>query len=97
MMSIFDIFRKRKTIPAPWKKYYTDDEINITIPNISLYEQVLRSKNKYPNYIAYKYLGKIVTYRKFIKQIDEPARSFKKLNLKKGDVVQSVCLIYQKL
>ena len=91
MMSIFDIFRKRKTIPAPWKKYYTDDEINITIPNISLYEQVLRSKNKYPNYIAYKYLGKKVTYKKFIKQIDKAAISFKKLNLKKGDVV-TICL-----
>lgn len=91
MMSIFDIFRKRKTIPAPWKKYYTDDEINITIPNISLYEQVLRSKNKYPNYIAYKYLGKKVKYKKFIKQIDKAAISFKKLNLKKGDVV-TICL-----
>ena len=33
-MSIFDIFRKRKTIPAPWSKYYTDDELNISIPNI---------------------------------------------------------------
>ena len=25
-MSIFDIFRKRKEIPAPWAKYYTDEE-----------------------------------------------------------------------
>ena len=40
-MSIFDIFRKRKTIPAPWSKYYTDDELNITIPNISVYKQLL--------------------------------------------------------
>ena len=24
---IFDIFRKRKPIPAPWSKYYTDDEL----------------------------------------------------------------------
>ena len=90
-MNIFDIFRKRKPIAAPWKKYYTDDELNITIPNISLYEQVLRSKNKYPNYIAYKYLGKKVSYKKFIKQIDRAAISFKKLNLKKGDVV-TICL-----
>ena len=39
-MSIFDIFRKRKPIPAPWSKYYTEDELDIKIPNISLYRQV---------------------------------------------------------
>ena len=38
-MSIFDIFRKRKPIPTPWSKYYTDDELDIKIPNISLYKQ----------------------------------------------------------
>ena len=42
---------------------------------------------KYPNNIAYRYLGKNVTYEKFIKQIDKAAISFKNLNIKKGDVV----------
>jgi len=59
-MSIFDIFRRRKKIPAPWSKYYTDEELNITIPNISLYKQILNTKNKYPDNTAYKYLGKKV-------------------------------------
>lgn len=90
-MSIFDIFRKRKEIPAPWSKYYTDDEINIKIPNISLYKQILQTASKYPNNIAYRYLGKNVSYKKFIKQIDKAAISFKKLNIKKGDVV-TFCL-----
>ena len=90
-MSIFDIFRKRKEIPAPWSKYYTDDELNITIPNISLYKQLLNTANKYPEYYAYKYLGKKVTYKKFIKQIDKAAISFKKMDVKKGDVV-TICM-----
>jgi hypothetical protein len=42
-MNIFDIFRKRKEIPAPWSKYYTDDEIEINIPNISVYKQLLNT------------------------------------------------------
>lgn len=88
---IFDIFRKRKEIPAPWKKYYTDEEFNIKIPNISLYKQVLNSSIKYQNNIAYKYLGKKVLYKKFIKQIDECAISFKKLNVKKGDII-TICM-----
>ena len=24
-MSIFDLFRKKKSVPMPWKKYYTED------------------------------------------------------------------------
>ena len=86
-MSIFDIFRKRKKIPTPWSKYYTDEELDIRIPNISLYKQMKNTATKYPNNIAYRYLGKNVTYEKFIKQIDKAAISFKNLNIKKGDVV----------
>lgn len=90
-MSIFDIFRKRKEIPTPWSKYYTDEELNIKIPNISLYEQVLRSYKKYPDNIAYQYFNRKVKYKKFIKQIDRAALSFKKLGVKKGDVV-TLCM-----
>lgn len=90
-MSIFDIFRRRKEIPAPWSKYYTDEELNIKIPNISLYEQVLNSSKKYPDNIAYQYFNKKIKYKKFIKQIDRVALSFQKLDVKKGDVV-TLCM-----
>ena len=86
-MSIFDIFRKRKEIPKPWSKYYTEEEMDIKIPDISLYKQLKNTANKYPDNYAYRYLGKNVTYEKFIKQIDKAARSFKEMNVKKGDVV----------
>ena len=86
-MSIFDIFRKRKEIPKPWSKYYTDAEMDIKIPNISLYKQIKNTASKYPNNIAYRYLGKNVTYKKFVEQIDKAVLSFKEMNLKKGDVV----------
>lgn len=90
-MGIFDIFRKRKPIPTPWSKYYTDEELNIKIPNISLYKQVVNSSESYPDFLAYKYLGRKVTYKKFVKQIDKAAIAFKKLNVKKGDIV-TICL-----
>ena len=51
-MNIFDIFRKRKEIPAPWSKYYRDDELILNIPNISVYKQLLNTANKYPNNIV---------------------------------------------
>ena len=90
-MNIFAIFRKRKEIPAPWSKYYRDDELILNIPNISVYKQLLNTANKYPNNIAYRYFGKNVSYKKFINQIDTAAIAFKKMNIKKGNVV-TICL-----
>lgn len=76
---LLDFFKKKKKIPAPWKKYYTDDELNIKIKNISLYKQVVESSIKYPNYTAYEYFGKKVKYKKFIKQIDKCSYALKKI------------------
>ena len=90
-MSIFDIFRKREPIIAPWKKYYTDDELDIKIPNISLYTQIVNSSKKYPDNTAYQYFKKKVKYKSFVKKINRCASSFKKKGIRKGDIV-TICL-----
>lgn len=90
-MSIFDIFRKKKKIPAPWKKYYTEEELNFTIPDINLYKQIVNTSNKIPDSIAYRYFNTKVKYKDLIKKVDKIAISFKKLGVKKGDVV-TICL-----
>ena len=90
-MFIFDLFRIRKKIPAPWKKYYKKEDLKFFIPNISMYEQIKRSYKTYPNSIAYEYFGKKVRYSKFIKEIDRAAICFYNLGIKKGDIV-TICL-----
>ena len=90
-MSILELLKKKKTIKSPWSKYYTKEELDIKIPNISLYEQILRSSLKFPKSIAYKYFNTKVSYKKFVKQIDKAALSFKKLNIGKGDIV-TICM-----
>ena len=86
-MSIFDIFRKKKKIDAPWEKYYTKEELNYDVPDISLYDQVKNSYRKYPNNVAIQYLGRKFTYTDFIKKIDIAARGFKRLGINNGDIV----------
>lgn len=86
-MSIFDIFRKKKKIDAPWEKYYTKEQLNYNVPDISIYEQVLNSYKKYPDNVAIKYLGKKITYKNFIKKIDIAAKGFKSLGINHGDIV----------
>ena len=90
-MSILNLLKGKKPIPAPWKKYYTEDELNIKIPNISMYEHVRRSYLKYPKNTAIEYLGHKFTYDKFMKLIDKASISFNELGIKKGDIV-TICL-----
>ena len=89
-MSIFDIFRKKKPIDAPWAKFYTNEEINYPIPDISMYDEVKQSTKIYPLSIAIKYEGKKITYDKLLKKIDTIARGFNSLGIGKGDIVTIV-------
>lgn len=87
----FNIFRIKESIPKPWEKYYTKEELEFQIPNISIYEQVKRTELKSPYAIAYQYFDRKVTYQKFLKQIDEAACSFQGIGVKKGDIV-TLCM-----
>lgn len=90
-MAIFDIFRRKKAIPAPWEKYYQKEDLEFSIPNISMYDQVVHSAHQYPSYTAYQYFNRKVNYQTFLRQIDDCAVSFKRLGVGKGDIV-TICL-----
>lgn len=86
-MNLFAFLRRRKPIPEPWAKYYTKEELNLKIPDISMYDQVKKSSYLYPDYIAYEYMGYKSSYKKFINEINEYAKVFTKAGVKHGDIV----------
>lgn len=90
-MSLFDIFRNRKKIPAPWEKYYRKEDLDIKIPDISMYDQIKESASNYTNCTAYQYFGKKTTYKVFLKQIDRASDAYYKLGVRKGQIV-TICL-----
>lgn len=90
-MNVLDVFKRKKPIPTPWAKYYTEDELNIKIPNISMYDQVRISASRYPNLKAIEYFGGKITYSELVKKINKAAISFKRLGITQGDIV-SICL-----
>ena len=47
-MSIFDIFIKKKPIDAPWAKFYTKEEINYPIPDMTMYDEVKEESKATP-------------------------------------------------
>ena len=90
-MSIFDVFRKVKSVPAPWEKYYSKEDLDIKIANISMYEAVKRSAIKYPDYKAIEYMGRGISYSSLIKTIDKCALSLSEMGITKGDIV-TICM-----
>lgn len=86
-MNIFSFLRRRKPIPEPWAKYYTKEELNIKIPDISMYDQVKKSAHLYPEYIAYEYMGKKCLYKDLLNEINAWAKIFSKSGVKHGDIV----------
>lgn len=90
-MNFFDLFSTKKKIPTPWSKYYKDGEMDIEIPDINMYDQIKKSSKLYPDYIAYEYMGRKVKFKTFIKKIDKCAIAFKRMGIKKGNIV-TFCL-----
>ncbi len=76
---------------AKWLKFYGKTPHTLNYPDISLYDMVKRTKENYPDYIAYDFMGKSATYKEFISQIDTCAGALKAYGIKEGDAV-TICL-----
>ena len=76
---------------AKWLKWYENIPHTMEFPDISLYDIVLKAANDYPDNIAYDFMGKSVSYKEYISQIDSCAKALRVQGVKEGDVV-TVCL-----
>ena len=74
---------------APWRKYYERKHMKIRLKDESIYQYLLRKveKNKCLDKTAINYYGTRITYRTFIKKINETARKFLSMGVKKFDIV----------
>ncbi len=89
-MSIFDLFRIKKKIAAPWEKFYSKNDLNYKIPNITMYDEVKKSYVEYPNNTAILYEGKKIDYVHLMKKIDICAKGFYDMGIRKGDIITIV-------
>ena len=74
----------------PWFNSYGDIKAHLDVPNVSMYEMVRKCANKYPKSIAYSYYGTRITYKTYLRKIDECASAFVKLGVKKKDYVSII-------
>ena len=75
------------TAKTPWKDYLGDLPFHLNYYEGTLYEGVKAAAEKYPNYVAFDFMGRSTTYRKMLEQIQKCARSFRTLGIREGDHV----------
>ena len=81
----------KKNNERPWINEYRDARANLEYPRGSFVDALMNVSRKYPEYYAYEYFGKKVTYRGFMKQIEDVAKSLKNYGVDKGDIV-TICM-----
>lgn len=90
-MKFFRFFGFKQKPKAPWSKYYNKEDIDLKIPNTSLYQYFLDNMQKYPNINAIDYYGTKITYQQLSNKIDQCANSFLSYGIRKNDVV-TICM-----
>lgn len=75
----------------PWLKFYGNVPESLTYPDYSMYEQIKKTAEKYPKFIALDFMGKKTTYENLIAEINTVAKGFKALGVREGDKV-TICL-----
>src|SRR5690554_4968793 len=78
-------------IKSPWMKFQDEKKNKIKIPQMSIYEMFKEVAVKNPFAPAYNYFGTVVSYKKFLVQINKTADAFKRYGVNYGDTV-TICL-----
>ena len=71
----------------PWLKYYSEEAINSSLPEYTIYEYFYENNKDYPNDIALEYMGNKITYGKMFSHIDNCEKSLTALGVKPGNIV----------
>lgn len=68
----------------PWLGFYRDC-MSVYVPEISVYQLLEQSVEKYGEKTAIIFEGKLITYHQFKDQVDRLAEAWKQMGLQKGD------------
>ncbi|MBQ8975134.1 MAG: AMP-binding protein, partial [Oscillospiraceae bacterium] len=74
-------------VKTPWIKNLGDVPAHLEYFQGTMFEAVERVAEKYPNSVAFDFMGKSTTYRQFIAQVEQCAKALKTIGIREGDAV----------
>lgn len=75
------------TAKAPWKDHLGDLPMHLEYFEGTMFDAVKNIANKYPDYIAFDFMGRKTTYKKLVEQIEICAKALKTIGVREGDKV----------
>ncbi|MBP3588429.1 MAG: AMP-binding protein, partial [Clostridia bacterium] len=90
------------TVKTPWKDCMGDVPMHLDYFEGTMFEMLEQIAQQYPNYVAYRFMGKATTYKQLVQKIEVCAKALKTIGIREGDKVtiampncpQAVCLFY---
>ena len=76
---------------APWLKFYGSTPSSLDYPQTTMYQQVASAAKRYPNNIAYSFMGKETNFKTFLERIDAAAQGLTRMGLVRGDRI-TICM-----
>lgn len=75
------------TAKTPWASKMGEIPMHLNYFEGSMYDKVAEIAEQYPNNIAFDFMGRSVTYKTLIKEINKCARALRTINIRKGDKI----------
>ena len=75
------------TAKTPWAPFVGDVPLHLDYFEGSMFEMVESVAERYPEYVAFDFMGRPTTYKRMIHEIERCARSLKTIGVRAGDCV----------
>lgn len=76
-----------KTVKTPWADYVGDVPLHLEYFEGSMFDKVVQIAEKYPDQVAFDFMGKSTTYRHLVKEIERCAKALKTIGIRENDCV----------
>ncbi len=90
------------TAKTPWAGHTGSIPLSIEYPTGSMFDALKEVAEKYPNYVAFDFMGKSTTYKTLVEKVEACAKSLRTIGIRQNDRItiampncpQSICLFY---
>ena len=76
-----------RTVKTPWADHVGDVPLHLEYFEGSMFDKVAQIAEKYPDQVAFDFMGKSTTYRHLIKEICRCAKALKTIGIRENDCV----------
>ena len=79
--------KRLPSVERPWRKFYTEEQLNAEFPDFSLYAYLKKNVSIKPERPALLYYGTKFNYTELLAAVDKTADAYAALGVKAGDIV----------